>query len=98
MKWLEKIELRSGQKRWLTVKDELIKLKYHYQSKCDVQIELFRHAFVDSDLSVFVFHQSDQAEPFESPIGQQISVMLEEFGMVSHSIWINEPIMEKKET
>ncbi len=87
MKWLEIIKLRSvGNNRNLVKKIALSATEAGQKGL--VKIEFYRHAILESDLSLHLLWDSDQLEKNGSALGLHLAQALEEFGLVDHSIWI----------
>ena len=89
MKWLEIIELRSvGKKRTeveLHLKHliEAMKLETRQQA-----IKIYGHNTVETDFSIHLHHDSKSAAVNGSALGQRLVSVLKEYGLVSHSVWI----------
>ncbi len=87
MKWLEMIQLRSGGKGSEPLDELLHSTARHAQSGLK-EIGIYRHAALETDLSVHLHWESERPEPNGSTFGLLLARALEEFGMVSHSVWI----------
>jgi hypothetical protein len=59
-----------------------------------VDVRVYGHGSVESDVSLHLHWESDRPEGSGSALGRQLSGALEEFGLVDHSVWIEE---ERKE-
>lgn len=57
-----------------------------------VKIKYYRHAFLDTDLSLLLEWHTEELEKQGSALGLQLAKALKDFGLIDHSIWI-----EKKE-
>ena len=90
MRWLEVIKLRAaGNGEGLL--DELFReMNNAGQDRGLVEIKTYRHAALETDLSVHLHWESDRAEPNGSPLGLSLARALKEFGLVDHSVWIEE--------
>ena len=94
MKWIEIITLRSAgtsrefieQKIPRTVTDE-------DRGENLAAIRMYRNATLDTDLSVHLLFASPRPEAAPSILGQRLASALKAFGLVNHSMWVEE---EKK--
>jgi hypothetical protein len=89
MNWLEVIKLRSAEKD-----SRLLNELFRSMSKADqkglVTINTYRHAALDRDFSVHLHWESNQLEPHGSALGLRLAQTLKEFGLIDHSVWIEE--------
>lgn len=65
------------------------------QEKGLKEIKIYRHATVDSDLSIHLYWESDEVEKHGSTLGLHLVSSLKEFGRINHSIWIKDGGGEK---
>jgi hypothetical protein len=91
MKWMEVIKLRIAETSPELVEQKIIKLitdvnKYDSMK----EIKLYRHAMLDNDVSVHLLWESEKIEPQGSATGLCLLHVLKEFGLISHSVWIEE--------
>jgi len=63
-------------------------LKFQYCKPDPLFIKIYRHAFLDTDLSVHLFWTSDRPEQNGSALGIRLAQALKDFGLVDHSVWI----------
>jgi hypothetical protein len=87
MKWLEIIKLRSAGNS----PDFLEKISLSGTDPGQnglVKIEYYRHAFLDTDLSVHLEWDSEKPEKHGSTLGLHLARALKDFGLIDHSIWI----------
>lgn len=90
MKWLEIIELRSlenNNKCEMMEKDlnnlmDVMDLKVR-----PTDIKIYKHGAVQTDLSVHLLYDSENADINGSQLGLNLVSALREFGLVNHSIW-----------
>lgn len=61
-----------------------------------LDVTLYRHADVPSDFSLHLIHQTGSKQLKSSKIGEMLSSVAREFGMVNHNIWVLEKETEKK--
>jgi hypothetical protein len=97
VKWLEIIQIRTAQNRSERLMAELTTLLSDMQEKSGgLDAILYRHADVPSDFSLHLVHQSDSKQPKSSKIGEMLSSVAREFGMVNYNIWVLEKENKKK--
>jgi hypothetical protein len=91
MKWMEVIRLRIAEKSPELVEQEIVKLitEVGYSGSMK-DIKLYRHAAVDNDLNVNLHWESGSAEPQGSATGLCLVHVLKVYGLVSHSVWVEE--------
>lgn len=91
MFWVEIIETRSIGNGQELFKQDLIESMINMdQEKGLKKIKIYRHATVDTDLSIHLYWESEKVEKRGSTLGLHLSSSLKEFGRVNHSIWIEE--------
>ncbi|BBM87157.1 hypothetical protein [Candidatus Uabimicrobium amorphum] len=94
MKWLENIELRTGENNRESIVQYLKKLLEEIKDKEKKQsIKVYSHAMIDTDFSVSIFHDSQKIENSGSSLGLYLTSILKEYGLVNHSVWI---VLEKE--
>ena len=89
MKWLEVIKLRSAAGS-LGLPEELLLSISGSNQRGLVEMETYRHAALETDLSVHLHWDSEIPEPSGSALGLRLAQALKEFGLVDHSIWVEE--------
>jgi len=89
MKWLEIIKLRSACKDSGLLGELLLSIDKLSQSG-RVEMKTYHHAALETDLSVHLGWNSVQPERNGSALGLRLAQSLKEFGLVDHSIWIEE--------
>jgi hypothetical protein len=89
MKWLEVIQLRSPGKDSRLLEELLLSIEKFSQSAL-VEMRTFHHAALESDWSIHLHWESDRPEQNGSSLGLRMAQALKEFGLVDHSIWIEE--------
>jgi hypothetical protein len=89
MDCLEIIALRSS-----TIPDpeDLIRLVKHIEASHGAEetiaLRFFQHATVENDFSVHIRRKTTGGRPDKSALGLQLAHLFSEFGLVSHSVWI----------
>jgi hypothetical protein len=89
MKWVEIITIRSLAKVNTQLLDEL--LRQVVKSKTTghpVEIRMYQHSIVESDLSIHIYWETKPQHQPESPLGQQFSYALKGLGLLNHSVWV----------
>ncbi len=89
IKWLEVIKLRSAGnlEKLLEV---LRPTAQSAQGQGLVEMKIYRHAALETDLMVYLYWVSEGPRQKESPLGHQMARVLKEFGLIDHSLWIEE--------
>jgi hypothetical protein len=89
MKWLEVIKLRSAGKSSGLLEELLLSIN-NFGQRGLVEIKTFRHAALESDLSVHLHWESERPEQNGSTLGIRLGQAFKEFGLIDHSVWIEE--------
>jgi hypothetical protein len=89
MKWLEVIKLRSAGGN-LELLDELLRPLSGSNQRGLVEMKTFRHATLETDASVHLYWNSEMPEPDGSALGLRLAQALKEFGLIDHSVWVEE--------
>lgn len=90
MKWLEIIKLRSAGTGEGMLENFLRSLVKFGQNGELVEIKTYRHAALQNDLSVHLHWESGRPEQNGTNLGLRLAQTFKEFGLVDHSIWIEE--------
>ncbi len=89
MKWLEVIKLRSAEKDSRSMEELLLSVRKFIQNGL-VETKIFRHAALESDWSIHLRWESERPERNGSPLGLHLDRALKEFGLIDHSVWVEE--------
>jgi hypothetical protein len=89
MKWLEIIKLRSAGNNSGLLKELLLSIDKLSQSEL-VEMKPYHHAALETDLSVHLLWKSGKPEQNGSALGLRLAQALKEFGLIDHSVWIEE--------
>ena len=89
MKWLEVIKLRSAGGTLGLLDELLLPLSGSNQSGL-VEMKTYRHAVWETDASVHLYWNSEIPEPNGSALGLRLAQALKEFGLIDHSVWVEE--------
>ena len=87
MKWLEVIKLRSARKDPEFLKELLASIDEFSQSGL-VGMKTYHHAALETDLGIHLHWESEKLEQNGSTIGLHLAQALREFGLIDHSIWV----------
>ena len=90
MKMLEIIELRMTGKDHDTVEAYLKQFAKQVSSEADKTIKVFTKLNVETDFSIHLVDHTFTLEQNGSALGQHLVSVLKEFGLVNHSIWIEQ--------
>ncbi len=91
MKWLEIIELRSVGNNRILLEKLFQRLIEDLEKKGKRQtIKFYNHKAVHSDISIHLFHDSEEADINGSPLGLQLISTLKGYGLVNHNIWVEQ--------
>lgn len=89
MEWLEIIELRTVDGNQELLKSQLQKLVSELDMETKKRsIKSYCRVMVHTDFSIHLSHDSTVVENGGSRLGLHLVSILREFGLVSHSIWI----------
>ena len=89
MKWIEIIRLRSAGYASESLKAFLSHFATNAQPGL-IETSVYRHATWETDWSLHLRWESDGPEKNGSVLGLRLSQALEEFGLVDHSIWLED--------
>lgn len=89
MKWLEVIRLRSAEK-CLAVLDELLISISKVDQTGLAEMKVYRHADLETDFSLHLYWDAERMEQQGSTLGLRLTQALKKFGLVDHSVWIEE--------
>ena len=82
MKWVEIITLRSPAKINTQFVDELLKeVGKSDTPKHLVEIRIYHHSVVETDLSIHIYWESEPGSQHKSPLGLRFSYALKESGV-----------------
>jgi hypothetical protein len=93
MKWVEIITLRSPSKINGQYIDELLKGVGESDAATDtpkhlVEIKIYHHSVVETDLSIHIFWESEPGKQNKSPLGLSVCFALKPLGLLNHSVWV----------
>ncbi len=93
MRWVEIITLRSPSNINKQLIDELLKEVGESDSPTDtpnhlIEIKVFHHSVVETDLSIHIYWKSEPGSLDKSPLGLRLSSALMHLGLLNHSVWV----------
>ena len=93
MKWVEIITLRSSSKINGQLIDALLKGVEESDSLTDtpkhlVEIKIYHHSVVETDLSIHILWESENESQDKTPLGLRLFSALKPLGLLNHSVWI----------
>jgi len=91
MQWMEIIKLRSAGNDPGRLNDVLLSIRELTES--GMEIRIYRHAALESDLSMHLYWDTEGPGRSGSGLGLQLAKALEEFGLVDHSVWMEANII-----
>jgi hypothetical protein len=95
MKWIEIITLRSMAKVDTQLLDELLQQAVKFKTAGHpVEIRMYQHSIVETDLSIHIYWETKLQHQPESPLGQQFSYALKSLGFLNHSVWVETAALE----
>ena len=99
MKWVEIISLRCPTNIDAPFVDELLKGISESDSATDtpehlVEIRVYHHSIVETDLSIHIYWESEPGSQDKSPLGLRFSSALRDLGLVNHSVWVETAVRE----
>ena len=91
MKWLEIIELRSVGNNLKIIELELEQLIVELNINSEERaITVYNRLAVNSDFSIHLLHDSIEANRNGSTLGLHLVLLLKDFGLINHSVWIEQ--------
>jgi len=88
MNWLEVIK-RSAGKGSAPLDEFLMSIRKMGQRGL-AGIKVYHHAALENDFSLHLYWEGEQLERNGSALGIRLAQALKEFGLVDHSVWIEE--------
>lgn len=93
MRWIEIITLRLAQENLEAVDPSfVISIVQDHQINGLEAIRVYRHATMETDLSVHLQWDSGLVEPRGSKAARHLARVLEDYGLVNRSAWSEEPV------
>ena len=98
MKWVEIITLRSLANINAQFVGELLnEVGQSEKPRHLVEIRIYRHSIVETDLSIHIYWNSKPGSQDKSPLGLKFSYALKDLGLLNHSVWLETAALELEE-
>jgi len=99
MRWVEIITLRSPTNINTQFVDELLKGASESNLPTDtskhlVEIRIYHHSVVETDLSIHIYWKSEPGSQDKSSLGLRFSSALRSLGLLNHSVWVETAAMD----
>ncbi len=93
MKWVEIITLRSPGNISGELVDELLKGVNESDAATDtskhlVEVRIYHHSVVETDLSIHIYWKSELGSQNKSSLGLRFSSALKPLGLLNYSVWV----------
>lgn len=89
MKFLEIIKFRTTRTDREYIKSQLLNhMVRHEESNSEISVKIYTRDLIDSDFLIQLQYDSDTSGNSGSQLGLCLASALKEFGIVSHSVWI----------
>lgn len=88
MKWIEVIKISVAENRRAALEDQIKSLMKKLNGKGNAEDLKFYHNVLDGDLSIHLCWDNGTPEPRGSKTGLCLTHLLREFGLISHSVWV----------
>ena len=93
MAWLEIIEIRSVSSNRELLEAQLQDIIKELSRETNLlTVKVYRHAALDTDFSVQIYHNSKKTDTKCSSICTLLLAALKDFGLVNHTVWIEQEI------
>jgi hypothetical protein len=91
MNWIEIIELRSAGNTQKKLETQLQEFLKQLEKKTEKQtVKLYTRQMIDTNVSIHLFHDSSKVKNTGSPLGIKLVSILQSYGLVNHTIWIEQ--------
>jgi hypothetical protein len=94
MRWVEIITLRSPAEVNTQLLDELLQQALKANTEHPVEIRMYQHSILETDLTIHIYWETKPQHRRESPLGQQFSYALKGLGLLNHSMWVETTALE----
>ena len=89
MQWVEIISIRTGGSGRVFNQQEFIEIVHNENRKWNkTKIKFFRHSSLSADFCVLLTHDSEKPAERGSGLGIRLAWLLEEYGFVNHTVWL----------
>lgn len=89
MQWVEVIQVRITKQdtEQIVFLAQQLAIEAKEEASCQ-EVKMYRRTFVNTDLSILLFHDIVSQEKDGSSLGLRIASALKEFGLVNHNSWL----------
>ena len=96
MRWIDIITLRSSTTSLESLNNEvLLSIINNMPERSLKGSKIYRRYAMDSDLSIHLFWDSENIEQKENILVQHLIQFLKQYGLVNHSIWVEQDRQSK---
>lgn len=89
MAWLEIIEIRAVGRNRNLLESQLQDLINELNQESKLQkVKLYRHVMLNTDFSIHILHNGQKTDTECSCICTQLVPSLKDFGLVNHTVWV----------
>ncbi len=91
MKWIEIINLRSAGASRESIGQQVPRVVTELDRDNNLMsVKVYCQATIDTDMSIHLLFEATRPEVQPSALGQRLASALKEFGLVNHSVWIEQ--------
>lgn len=89
MQWMEIINIRTTEQGLENlVRDFIRPVTEKADDEGLSQIKIYYHALLKTDLSIHIYWDLNQSDQYKTTLGLRLMGILENFGLVYHSVWM----------
>ncbi len=88
MKWMETIKITIAQNRRAILEEQLAEIMANLNAERKGKVIKFYQNLQDGDMCIHLNWSHGKAEPRGSRTGLCLAHLLKDFGLTSHSVWI----------
>ena len=88
MKWIEVIKISIAENRRAVLESQIKSVMAKFNNGENAETVKLYHNLLDGDLSIHLCWTNRKAEPRGSKTGLCLAHLLREFGLISHSVWV----------
>ncbi len=88
MKWIEVIKISVAENRRAALENQIKSVMRKLNREENAETVRLYHNLLDGDLSIHLCWNNGGAQPRGSNTGLCLAHLLREFGLISHSVWI----------
>jgi len=88
MKWIEIIRISMAENSRVSLEKQISSIKSKLNTEENIEEVKFYRNLLDGDLSIHLCWNNGKAEPMGSKTGLCLAHLLKEFGITSHSSWV----------